>query len=53
MGYQFNDWLKAGLLTTYLKSEDGSPNDIFTDDPNDSLKNENYLVGLTLEADPI
>ena len=52
MGYQFNDWLKAGLLTTYLKSEDGSPNDIFTDDPNDSLKNENYLVGLTLEADP-
>jgi vitamin B12 transporter len=50
--YTFNDWLKASLLTTYLKSKDGSPNDIFTDDPNDSLKNENYLVGLTLEADP-
>jgi vitamin B12 transporter len=50
--YTFNDWLKASLQTTYLKSKDGSPNDIFTDDPNDSLKNENYLVGLTLEADP-
>jgi vitamin B12 transporter len=52
MSYKFNDWLKASLLTTYLKSADGSPNDVFTDDPNDSLKNENYLVGLTLEADP-
>ena len=52
IGYRFNDWLKASLLATYLKSKDGSPNDIFTDDPNDSLKNENYLVGLTLEADP-
>jgi vitamin B12 transporter len=51
-GYQFNDWLKAGLLATYLKSEDGSPNDIFTDDPTASLENENYLAGLTLEADP-
>jgi vitamin B12 transporter len=52
MGYQFNDWLKAGLLATYMKSEDGSPNDIFTDDPTASLENENYLAGLTLEADP-
>jgi vitamin B12 transporter len=52
MSYKFNDWLKASLLTTYLKSSDGSPNDVFTDDPNDSLKNENYLIGLTLEADP-
>jgi vitamin B12 transporter len=52
LSYQINDWLKASLLTTYLKSSDGSPNDIYTDDPNDSLKNENYLVGLTLEADP-
>ena len=52
MSYKFNDWFKASLLTTYLKSSDGSPNDVFTDDPNDSLKNENYLVGLTLEADP-
>ena len=52
LGYAINDWLKAGLLTTYLKSSDGTPNDIFTDDPNDNLKNENYLLGFTLEADP-
>ena len=53
LSYDFSDRFKASLLTTYLKSSDGSPNDIFTDDPNDSLKNENYLVGLTLEADPV
>jgi vitamin B12 transporter len=52
LGYKFSDRFKASLLTTYLKSQDGSPNDIYTDDPNDSLKNENFLVGLTLEADP-
>jgi vitamin B12 transporter len=52
MSYKFSDQFKASLLTTYLKSSDGSPNDIYTDDPNDSLKNENFLVGLTLEADP-
>jgi vitamin B12 transporter len=52
LGYQINDWLKASLLATYLKSKDGSPSDIFTDDPNDSLKNENYLLGFALEADP-
>jgi vitamin B12 transporter len=52
MNCKFNDWLKASLLATYLKSEDGSPNDVFYNDPNDNLKNENYLVGLTLEADP-
>jgi vitamin B12 transporter len=50
--YTFNDWLKASLLTTYLKSTDGSPNDIFTDDPTAGLENENYLAGLTIEADP-
>jgi vitamin B12 transporter len=52
LNYKFSDRFKASLLTTYLKSSDGTPNDIYTDDPNDSLKNENYLVGLTLEADP-
>jgi len=52
-GYQINDWLRAALLATYLKSSDGSPNDIYTDDPNDQLKNENYLLGLTVAADPV
>lgn len=51
-GYDFSDKFHATLLATYLKSEAGVPNDRFTDDPNDRLKNENYLVGLTLEADP-
>ena len=50
-GYDFSDRFRASLLATYLKSTAGVPNDRFTDDPNDRLKNENYLVGLTLEAD--
>lgn len=52
LGYDFSDKFRASLLTTYLKSDAGAPNDRFTNDPNDAFKNENYLVGLTLEADP-
>lgn len=52
VGYDFNANFRASLLATYLKSDAGVPNDRFTDDPNDRMKNENYLVGLTLEADP-
>lgn len=44
--------LRVGLLTTYLRSDAGSPNDKFTNDPNDYLRNENSLVALTLEATP-
>ena len=51
-GYSFSEQFRATLLATYLKSDAGAPNDRFTDDPNDRLKNENYLLGLTLEADP-
>ncbi|MSU58893.1 MAG: TonB-dependent receptor [Pedosphaera sp.] len=51
VGYDFSDKFRATLLATYLKSDAGAPNDRFTDDPNDKFKNENYLVGLTLEAD--
>jgi vitamin B12 transporter len=40
------------LLASYLHSDAGTPNDRFTNDPNDRFKNENWLVGLTLEADP-
>jgi vitamin B12 transporter len=50
--YEVSDKFRASLLATYLKSDAGVPNDRFTDDPNDRIKNENYLVGLTLEADP-
>jgi len=35
---------------TYLLSEAGSPGDRFTNDPNDYLRNENSLVGLTIQA---
>lgn len=52
IGYDFCAQFRASLLFTYLDSEAGVPNDRFTDDPNDTLKNENYLLGLTLEADP-
>jgi len=50
-GYDFCSKFRANVLTTYLKSDAGAPNDRFTDDPNDRFKNENWLVGLTLEAD--
>jgi vitamin B12 transporter len=51
-GYDFCSKFRVGVLATYLKSEAGAPNDRFTNDPNDRFKNENWLVGLTLEADP-
>ncbi|MCU0786021.1 MAG: TonB-dependent receptor [Verrucomicrobia bacterium] len=51
-GYDFCAKFRASVLATYLKSDAGAPNDRFTDDPNDRYKNENWLVGLTLEADP-
>jgi vitamin B12 transporter len=50
--YDFSDRFSASLLATYLHSNDGTPGDTFTDDPNDRLRYENYLVGLTLEGDP-
>lgn len=50
--YEFSSNFKANLLATYLNSDAGAPNDRFTNDPNDRFKNESWLVGLTLEADP-
>jgi vitamin B12 transporter len=51
-GYEVSDRFSMHLLATYLKSEAGAPNDRFTNDPNDRMKNENWLVGLTLDARP-
>jgi vitamin B12 transporter len=51
-GYTFSDRITAGILANYLHSDAGSPNDIFTDDPNDRFKNENWLIGLNLDANP-
>lgn len=45
--------LDLSLLGTYLKSRAGVPNDQFTNDPNDLLKNENKLVALTLQSTPV
>ncbi len=50
--YDFCDRFSATLLATYFHNNDGSPGDIFTDDPTARLKTENALVGLTLNADP-
>ncbi|MCX6895052.1 MAG: TonB-dependent receptor [Verrucomicrobia bacterium] len=50
--YDFTESFSAALLVNYLRSDDGTPNDRFTDDPNDRTKNENALIGLTLNADP-
>jgi vitamin B12 transporter len=50
--YDFSTHFSASLLATYLNSDAGTPNDRFTNDPNDRTKNDNFLVGLTLEAEP-
>ena len=50
--YDFSDRFSATLLATYFNNNDGSPGDIFTDDPTARLKTESALIGLTLNADP-
>lgn len=50
--YQLLNRLTASVLATYLESKAGSPNDNFTNDPNDFLHNENSLVALTLDGAP-
>ncbi len=51
--WQVSDRFSASLLATYLQSKAGSPGDRFTKDPNDWLRNENSLVGLTLQGQPL
>ena len=50
--YQLLERLDVSLLGTWLKSHAGSPNDRFTNDPNDFLDNENSLVILKLHGQP-
>lgn len=50
--YRLLDRLSASVLAIYLKSDAGSPNDKFTNDPNDFTRNENTLVALTLDGEP-
>jgi vitamin B12 transporter len=50
--YDALERLRVSVLGTYLQSKAGSPNDRFTNDPNDFLKNENSLVALTLDGEP-
>lgn len=50
--YQFLDRLTASLLATHLDSKAGTPNDRFTNDPNDYLDNDNTLVALTFDGEP-
>jgi vitamin B12 transporter len=50
--YQLLDRLSASVVATYLQSKNGSPNDTFTDDPNDYLRNENTFVAFTLDGQP-
>jgi vitamin B12 transporter len=51
--WQVSDRFSASLLGTYLQSKAGSPGDRFTKDPNDWLRNENSMVGLTLQGQPL
>ncbi|MGD0651106.1 MAG: TonB-dependent receptor [Verrucomicrobiia bacterium] len=50
--YQLLERLDVSLLGTWLKSHAGTPNDRFTNDPNDFLNNENSLVVLKLHGQP-
>jgi vitamin B12 transporter len=51
--WEVSDRFRATLLGTYLQSKAGSPGDRFTKDPNDWLLNENSMVGLTLQGQPL
>jgi vitamin B12 transporter len=51
-GVQLLERLSANVFATYLNSHSGSPNDIYINDPNDYLDNQNTLVGGTLNAQP-
>jgi vitamin B12 transporter len=50
--YDFCDRFSATLLASYFHNNDGTPGDIFTDDPTARLKTESALFGLALNADP-
>jgi vitamin B12 transporter len=50
--YDFSDRFSATLLATYFHNNDGDAGDIYTDDPTARVKTENFLTGLTLDADP-
>ena len=50
--YDFSDRFSATLLANYFHNNDGSPSDIYTQDPTARLKTESALFGLTLNADP-
>lgn len=50
--YQLLDRLSVSLLGTYEKSHAGTPNDRFTNDPNDFFNTENSLIALTLNGEP-
>ena len=50
--YNFSDRFSATLLANYFHNNDGSPSDIYTQDPTARLKTESALFGLTLNADP-
>ena len=49
--YQLLDRLSVSLLGTYEKSHAGSPNDRFTNDPNDFYNTENSRFALTLDGE--
>ena len=50
--YDFSDRFSATVLANYFHNNDGTPGDIFTDDPTARVKTETALFGLTLNADP-
>lgn len=50
--YDFSDRFNATLLANYFHNNDGSPSDIYTQDPTARTITEDALFGLTLDANP-
>ncbi len=49
--YDFCDRYSATLFASYFHNNDGTPGDVFTDDPTARLRTESARFGLTLNAD--
>ncbi len=53
LGFKPSETFSAQFLANYLSSTAGTPNDRFTDDPNDYFKTDSQLYALTFNAQPV
>ena len=53
LGFKPSDRFSAQFMADYLSSTAGTPNDRFTNDPNDYFKTDRQLYALTFNAQPV